>query len=147
MRTSAFLIVFLLSSLSWGSSQGIILPLTGDFEVGDGLGAPRDGHRHQGVDLGANTGTPIVAIWDGVVVKASGGGNAGWAVRIEHPNGLVSFYAHMKSKPSVGTGDVVAQGTVLGYVGETGNATFPHLHFEIREGNKVLDPADFYRGM
>lgn len=147
MRAAAFLFSIFLSSFAWGSSQRIILPLDGDFEVGDGLGAPRSGHRHQGVDLGAETGTPIVSIWDGVVVKASGGGNAGWAVRIEHPNGLVSFYAHMKSKPNVATGDVVTQGTVLGYVGETGNATFPHLHFEIREGSSALDPADFYRGM
>lgn len=144
---AVFLAAFLFSFSALASSrQKIIYPIDGPFEFTAGLGEPRKGHRHQGVDLGADSGTPVVAIWDGVVVDTGSGGRAGWSVRIEHPNGIVSFYAHLKSRPRVRVGEEVEQGQVLGGVGETGNATFPHLHFEMRQNGKILNPASYYDG-
>ena len=93
-------------------------------------------HGYNAVDLGAPEGTPIVASADGdVVVARQGGWNGGYGsyVVITHENGAQTLYSHM-SKVSAYDGEHVVQGQVIGYVGETGLATGPHLHFEIRGG-------------
>jgi murein DD-endopeptidase MepM/ murein hydrolase activator NlpD len=144
MILSILVVIFFSATASARNSEGLVYPLDGHFEMGDGVGAPRRGHKHQGVDLGAAMGTPIVAVWDGVVEKVGHGGNGGWSVRLLHPNGVVTFYAHMKSRPAVANGQEIHQGEVLGYVGQSGDATYPHLHFEMREGKKVLNPVNYY---
>ena len=93
-------------------------------------------HGYNAVDLAAPTGTPIMAAADGTVIVAkSGGWNGGYGsyVVIQHGNGSQTLYAHM-SKVAAYDGESVVQGQVIGYVGETGDATGPHVHFEIRDG-------------
>lgn len=92
-------------------------------------------HGWNAVDIGAPKGTPIYAAAAGTVIVAnhSGGWNGGYGnyVVIEHDNGTQTLYAHM-SKVLVAAGDTVAQGDTIGLVGMTGEATGPHLHFEVR---------------
>lgn len=93
-------------------------------------------HGYNAVDLGAPKGTPIVAAAAGdVVVARAGGWNGGYGsyVVISHGNGSQTLYSHM-SKVATYDGDHVQQGEVIGYVGTSGKATGPHLHFEIRNG-------------
>lgn len=95
-------------------------------------------HGYNAVDLAAPSGTPIVASAGGTVVVARAGGwNGGYGgyVVISHGNGSQTLYAHM-SKVSAYDGQTVVQGQLIGYVGKTGLATGPHLHFEIRDGIK-----------
>lgn len=91
-------------------------------------------HGHNGVDLAAPVGTPIVASADGkVILSRSGGYNGGYGtyVVISHANGTQSLYAHMAAN-NVSVGEVVKQGQVIGTIGMTGKTTGPHIHFEIR---------------
>lgn len=93
-------------------------------------------HGYNAVDLGAPSGTPIMAAASGdVVVAKQGGWNGGYGsyVVISHNNGSQTLYSHM-SKIAVYDGQHVVQGQVIGHVGQTGLATGPHLHFEIRDG-------------
>ena len=95
-------------------------------------------HGYNGVDLGATSGTPIMASAAGeVIVAKSGGYNGGYGsyVVIQHGNGSQTLYAHM-SRVAASVGDFVEQGDLIGYVGSTGRSTGPHLHFEIRNGIK-----------
>lgn len=144
LRAIIFISALLISFSAQAGSNGLIYPIDGEFEFTSGLGEQRKGHKHQGVDLGADPGTPVVSILDGVVIDVGRGGNGGNSVRIEHANGIVSFYAHLKSKVTLKVGEQVQQGKVIGEVGETGNATFPHLHFEMRQNGKLLNPAKLY---
>jgi len=93
-------------------------------------------HGYNAVDLAAPQGTPILAAATGdVIVARQGGWNGGYGsyVVINHGNGSQTLYAHM-SKVAAYDGEHVVQGQVIGYVGATGNATGPHVHFEIRNG-------------
>jgi murein DD-endopeptidase MepM/ murein hydrolase activator NlpD len=95
-------------------------------------------HGYNAVDLAAPSGTPIVASAAGTVVVArEGGWNGGYGsyVVISHDNGSQTLYAHM-SKVAAYDGETVTQGQLIGYVGKTGLATGPHVHFEIRDGIK-----------
>lgn len=95
-------------------------------------------HGYNAVDLAAPSGTPIVASASGEVILArQGGWNGGYGsyVVISHDNGSQTLYAHM-SKVAAYDGEKVEQGQVIGYVGQTGIATGPHVHFEIRNGIK-----------
>jgi hypothetical protein len=107
--------------------------------VGSPFG-PRGTGFHPGIDLPAATGTPVGAAAAGRVIFAgyapSGYGNL---VEIAHGAGVVSLYAHL-SAFSVGVGQSVATGTRLGRVGSTGEATGPHLHFEVRLRGAAVDP-------
>jgi murein DD-endopeptidase MepM/ murein hydrolase activator NlpD len=92
-------------------------------------------HGLNAVDIGAARGTPIHAAADGIVIIARGGGawNGGYGnyAVITHDNGTQTLYSHMKSV-IVSAGQSVSSGQVIGYVGMTGHATGPHLHFEVR---------------
>lgn len=109
-------------------------------------GDPRDGgaRRHEGIDLGAPTGTAIGAVLAGRVLRAGDAGNCGLRVAISHAGGLESIYCHL-SHVSVRAGQQVREGQTVGKVGNTGNAasTAPHLHFEIHEGGGPRDPAGY----
>ncbi len=96
---------------------------------------------HQGVDYVAPKGTPVSAVADGVVTMASWYGGYGKMVEIKHSGGLVSRYGHLsRFGPGIKVGKRVRQGATVGYVGATGLATGPHLHFEIRRGGKPVNP-------
>jgi len=91
-------------------------------------------HGHNAVDLSSSYGTPILAAADGTVIVArSGGWNGGYGsyIVISHPNGTQTLYAHLSSV-GVEVGDQVNQGQTIGKMGQTGDATGVHVHFEIR---------------
>ena len=94
---------------------------------------------HTGVDFAAVYGTPVRATGDGSVAFAGERGGYGNLVEIQHPNGYTTRYAHL-SRIAVGRDQGVSQGDVIGYVGATGLATGPHLHYEVRRRGQPVDP-------
>ncbi|MGK5742759.1 M23 family metallopeptidase [Micromonospora sp. URMC 103] len=108
---------------------------------------PRWGTQHAGIDFAMPAGTPIHAAFGGTVVKAGDAGDGyGNSVFIDHGNGYLTHYAH-QSRLIVSVGDKVSTGQVIGYEGATGDATGPHLHFEVHQGQmwNQIDPAPFLR--
>lgn len=98
------------------------------------------GHRmHSGVDLAAPTGTPVSASGAGVVTYAGWSGGYGLLVTVDHGNGMQTRFAHL-SRLKVSAGQKVARGQVLGLVGSTGRSTAPHLHYEMRQNGRAIDP-------
>jgi len=96
---------------------------------------------HRGIDYAANSGTPIQATGDGVIIKRGRNGGLGNAVVVQHPNGFETRYGHMSrfaSGQAIGTR--VTQGQTIGYVGMTGLATGPHLHYEMLRRGRHMDP-------
>lgn len=100
---------------------------------------------HAGVDIGAPTGTPVLAAADGRVAHAGWMGGYGLTVDILHADGLSTRYAHL-SQILVDPGQSIAHEEPLGHVGSTGQSTGPHLHFEVRRDGTPVDPATFYDG-
>jgi murein DD-endopeptidase MepM/ murein hydrolase activator NlpD len=97
--------------------------------------------NHTGTDYAAAEGTPVRAIGDGVVIFAGKRGGYGNMIDIRHRNGMVSRYGHMRNfAKGVRPGTHVAMGSTIGYVGMTGWATGPHLHFEIRVDGVAKNP-------
>jgi murein DD-endopeptidase MepM/ murein hydrolase activator NlpD len=94
---------------------------------------------HQGVDFAAPSGTPVLASATGRVVGAGWGGGYGNVVRLDHGKGFTTRYAHL-SRILVRAGQSVSQGQVIGHVGTTGLSTGPHLHYEVWQGSKPVDP-------
>lgn len=112
--------------------NGFVFPVAGPCTFSNDWHAPRRGHLHQGNDIFAPMGTPCVACVNGTVTQLQGG-NAGLYVRLAGDDGNVYYYMHLQR---FGASGRVTAGTVIGYVGDTGNAKggSPHLHFEIRPG-------------
>jgi murein DD-endopeptidase MepM/ murein hydrolase activator NlpD len=110
--------------------------------VGSAFGT-RDGRPHEGIDLPAPVGTPVLAAASGRVVYA-GNGIRGYGnlIVLQHAGDLLTVYAH-NSSLLVGQGDEVRAGQRVALVGQTGHATGPHLHFEVREGQIPRDPMAF----
>ena len=99
---------------------------------------------HAGEDIGAPSGTPILAADSGVATVIPDNGNGyGNYIMINHGGGRVTLYAHM-SAFAISGGATVAQGQVIGYVGSTGNSTGPHLHFEVRVNGATTDPKQYF---
>ncbi|MBP2300281.1 M23 family metallopeptidase [Azospirillum picis] len=96
---------------------------------------------HQGVDFGAPAGTPIYAAGRGVVELAQRSSSYGNYVRIRHNTEITTAYAHMsRFAKSISRGGRVEQGDIIGYVGSTGRATGPHLHYEVLKGGRQVNP-------
>jgi murein DD-endopeptidase MepM/ murein hydrolase activator NlpD len=96
---------------------------------------------HNGIDYAAASGTPIYAVGDGVVRRAANGGGYGNVVDISHTRGYSTRYAHLRNfAPGIRAGVRVKQGDVIGYVGMTGLATGPHLHYEFHSNGRAVDP-------
>jgi murein DD-endopeptidase MepM/ murein hydrolase activator NlpD len=96
---------------------------------------------HNGVDFAAPSGTPVYAAASGTVKVAGNGGACGNMVQILHVNGLVTAYCHLsRFAPDLHAGDHVEGRQLIGYVGQTGRATGPHLHFALKRGTAFLDP-------
>jgi murein DD-endopeptidase MepM/ murein hydrolase activator NlpD len=97
--------------------------------------------QHKGTDYAASTGTPVRAIGDGVITRAGWGSGYGNLLEIRHRNGYVTRYGHLSRFASgVHVGSHVAIGQTVAFVGSTGLATGPHLHFEVLIGGQQRDP-------
>ena len=97
---------------------------------------------HSGIDIGVDEGTPVHAADGGVVVWSRWMGGYGYAVVIDHGNGLSTLYGH-NSELAVDEGQSVAKGQVISYAGSTGNSTGPHVHFEVRVNGDPVDPMGY----
>jgi murein DD-endopeptidase MepM/ murein hydrolase activator NlpD len=109
---------------------------------------PLKGHTkfHGGIDLAARYGTEVPAAAAGTVVTAEAQGGYGLTVVLRHPDGVETRYAHLASL-EVKTGDTVRQGEQVGRVGSTGRSTGPHLHFEVTQAGRRVDPEQFVRNL
>jgi murein DD-endopeptidase MepM/ murein hydrolase activator NlpD len=105
---------------------------------------PRWGTFHYGVDIAAGYGSPVYAAHAGVVVKAGWYGGYGNAVIIDHGNGITTRYGHT-SRVLVQVGQKVRAGDEIALVGNTGDSTGPHLHFEVRIDDVAINPVPFMR--
>lgn len=110
-----------------------------DVYVSSGFGT-RWGRLHRGVDLALAQGSPIYAADSGTVYFAGDGGGYGNLVKVDHGNGMQTYYAHCSSL-LVTSGQKVSRGERIALTGSTGNSTGPHLHFEVIINGKCVDPA------
>jgi murein DD-endopeptidase MepM/ murein hydrolase activator NlpD len=120
------------------SASGLIWPVGGPVVSAFGW---RWGRMHEGIDIGAGYGAPIVASAAGVVIYAGWMGGYGNLIIIDHGGGLATAYAHQSSF-AIG-GGAVAQGQTIGYIGCTGHCYGPHLHFEVRVNGLAVDPLGY----
>lgn len=121
-----------------GKAAGWVRPVSGP--VTDVFGSR--GGKHRGIDIGAKTGTPVVAAFPGRVIWSMWSGTAGNYVRIAHSGGITTGYMHL-SKRLVSIGEKVSAGQTIGQVGSTGDSDGPHLHFEVVVNGRHVNPATF----
>lgn len=119
-----------------------VQPVSGVITSRYGVSSRIRKSTHTGLDIAASTGTPIKVIADGTVTCASYQGSYGKLVKIDHGNGLETWYGHT-SKMYVSVGQKVTAGDVIAAVGSTGNSTGPHLHLEIRINGKHVNPQNY----
>ena len=110
-------------------------------------GARSAGRKHEGIDIFARRGTPVLSSTEGVVVRVGTNRLGGQVVWVMGPGGQRHYYAHLERYGDVHAGMRVAPGKVLGYVGTTGNAagTPPHLHYGIYVSGGAINPYPFLR--
>lgn len=96
-------------------------------------------HAHRAIDYAASHGTPVVTVGDGTAAYAGWKGGLGIIVQVRHNDTYTTVYAHL-SRAAVRTGSKVEQGQIIGYVGATGEATGPHLHFEMYKNGGYVNP-------
>ncbi|MDO3650165.1 M23 family metallopeptidase [Nocardia mangyaensis] len=118
------------------STGGFSLPAKGAFTSGFGS---RWGTMHRGIDIAAPIGSPIYAVADGTVIEAGPAQGFGLWVRIRHDDGTISIYGHMYDF-FVSQGERVPAGMQIARIGNRGDSTGPHLHFEIVQNNQHVDP-------
>lgn len=121
------------------SAAGFSWPVQGTLTSRFG---PRWGRMHEGIDIGAGSGTPIAASGGGTVIVAGPQGGYGNLVVVDHGGGLSTAYAH-QSRIAVSVGQSVGRGSILGYVGNTGHSFGAHLHFEVRVNGGAVDPLGY----
>ena len=128
------------------SGTTFIYPIQDDYTITGDFPNYSDGSYHGGVDFSCSTGTPVYAVADGVVSISTALTNSdgsyrsyGEYIAINHGDSVVTYYGHL-SKRLVSVNDEVKQGDLIGYVGSTGNASGPHLHFEVRVDGSRVNP-------
>jgi Meckel syndrome type 1 protein len=109
------------------------------------FGEDRGSHAHAGVDISAPTGTPVRAADCGTVTKAAAESGYGNIICVEHSATVSTCYAHLSSFEA-DVGEYVEVGRIIGRVGSTGRSTGPHLHFEVRENGRAVDPDRYLAG-
>lgn len=120
------------------SGQKVVLPAAGRFTSGFG---PRWGRMHNGIDIANGIGTPIYSVMDGTVINAGPAQGFGKWVRVRHDDGTVTVYGHVHSF-NVSVGQRVTAGQQIAEMGNEGQSTGPHLHFEVRPGGgDAIDPV------
>ncbi len=127
------------------SAAGLIWPLSGTLSSGFGPRSSPGGigsTYHEGIDISVPEGTPIRAAASGTVIMASYNGGYGNYTCVDHGSGLSTCYAH-QSGFAVSAGQSVDQGQIIGYSGNTGSSTGPHLHFEVRINGAAQDPMGY----
>jgi murein DD-endopeptidase MepM/ murein hydrolase activator NlpD len=120
-----------------GGIGGFVFPARGSFTSGFG---PRWGTVHQGIDIAGPIGTPIYAAADGVVIDAGPASGFGLWVRIRHNDGSVTVYGHLYDF-FVSVGERVPAGMQIARMGNRGDSTGPHLHFEVIMNGQHVDPV------
>ena len=121
----------------------LTLPTSGQISSKYG---PRWGRNHNGIDIAAPIGTPIVAAESGKVIKAGPATGFGNWIVIDHGGGMTTVYGHMYARGvHVNVGDEVRRGEKIGEVGNAGWSTGPHLHFEVRINGKPVDPLSYLK--
>lgn len=118
-------------NISWAYNKEAIHPISKKEMV------------HKGIDMPAPTGTPVYAAGGGVVKKAENVDGWGKLIVLEHADGFTTFYAHL-DEIGVETGGKVTVGQSIGKVGNTGQSTGSHLHYEVRKNGEHVNPADYY---
>ena len=110
-------------------------------------GARSEGRKHEGIDIFARRGTAVTASTEGIVLRVSTNRLGGQVVWVLGPGGQRHYYAHLDRYADIEDGERVRAGTVLGYVGTTGNAagTPPHLHYGIYEVGGAINPYPLLR--
>ncbi len=103
---------------------------------------PRSGRHHNGIDIRAEVGTPVMATAEGIVNFSGAMRGYGQIVVIDHGNGIETAYAHLHNR-AVQEGDRVEKHQKVGQLGATGNATTPHVHYEVRLDGDPIDPNFF----
>lgn len=118
------------------------IPISGTITSRYGVSSSVRSSDHTGLDIAASTGTPIKVVASGTVTFASEKGSYGNVVKVNHGNGIETWYAHT-SKMYVSEGEKVEAGSVIAAVGSTGNSTGPHLHFELRINGQHVNPQKY----
>ncbi len=118
------------------------LPVTGTISSRYGVSSKIRVSTHTGLDIAATTGTPIKVVADGTITLAEYSGSYGYLVKVDHGNGVETWYGHT-SKMLVKEGQAVKAGDTIALVGSTGNSTGPHLHFEVRINGEHVNPQKY----
>lgn len=118
------------------------VPITGTITSRYGVSSRIRSSNHTGLDIGASAGTSIKVVASGTVIEASYHKSYGNLVKVDHGNGLETWYAHT-SKMYVTKGQKVEAGEIIATVGSTGNSTGPHLHLEIRVNGEHVNPQNY----
>ena len=120
-----------------------VQPISGVITSRYGVSSRLRKSTHTGLDIAATKGTPIKVVADGTVTCASYQGSYGNLVKVDHGNGVETWYAHT-SKMNVKVGQKVLAGDIIATVGSTGNSTGPHLHLEVRINGEHVDPSLYF---
>jgi murein DD-endopeptidase MepM/ murein hydrolase activator NlpD len=116
--------------------------ITSDFGIREDPITLKHTEIHEGIDITAYYGAPIRATASGIVIQSGINGTYGISCTIDHENGYQTLYGHM-SRAAVSVGDRIVRGQVIGYEGNTGKVTGPHLHYEIRINGIAVDPLKY----
>ncbi|MFC5462736.1 M23 family metallopeptidase [Massilia niabensis] len=135
---------------SMPAAQSVPVPVRGvaPRALADTWGGARGGGRkHEGIDIFARRGTPVISATEGIVMRVGSNRLGGQVVWVLGPGGQRHYYAHLDSYADIEIGQRVRPGTILGYVGTTGNAagTPPHLHYGIYEAGGAINPYPLLR--
>ncbi len=130
-----------------GAPSQLMWPVSGPITSPFGYRMHPVFHRmilHAGIDIAANSGTTVAAAAAGTVIIAGWGGNCGNMITLDHQGGLSTTYCHL-SQIFVGNGQEIQRGQAIGAVGATGDATGPHLHFQVMQNGNPVDPMGYLR--